>query len=698
MLLIFNTLLNIRHLTIAPSHVSNSNIRPTCPGGNLHTRSVVNNLPPFASGRPPLVVEEPHPATSFFVEGRSNRYTVQEAKQLHSYIVKLGSSNIYFINSLIHVYAINGALGDARKLFDETPHRDVVSWTTLVDGYAKFGKMHDAKELFDSMPMRNVVSWNVMISGYGKQGDVEAAVGQFNEMPERDIVSWNSLITSYTRNGFSEKALETFIDALNQTALIPNKVTFLSILPAIADLGCALLGRCVHSFILKAGIEVDGLLSSALVDMYSKCDCLEQAVHVFESNPSRANVASWNPLFAGLVRKSIFEDALDLFRTMQSENVEPDYVTIVTVLPAIADLGAIGLGKWIHTYAKRRKIGMNATLNSALIDMYSKCGCIELAQQVFTMAEDKTVELWNAMIAGLAINGRGKDAIKLFSQMQAENLEFDDITLASVLNACSHSGLIDEGLGFYAAMKDVYGMTPKLQHYGCIVDLLGRAGRLEEAKKVICSDMDIKPDDVIWKSLLGACKIHGHVEIGEFAARKLIEINPNDSSTYVLMSSIYDAVGRSRDAVMIRKMMNDGKVRKEPGFSFIELGGTVHEFLVGDRSHPRMEEIHNMLNEIADKLKSMGYVPQKKLVLFDMDDEEKEVAIYHHSEKLAIAFGLINSLHGTPLHVVKNLRMCSDCHVFMKMVSKIYNREIVVRDQRRFHHFRSGRCSCMDYW
>ncbi|KAF8370177.1 hypothetical protein HHK36_031809 [Tetracentron sinense] len=696
MVLISSNLLNVRH-PIAYSSVRVSNECPTIFSSNFQLPTAKNNVSPITHSATPLVVEEPHQAISFLLD-RSKRYTLEESKQLHSYIVKLGSSpNIYFINTLIHLYAVDGHLVDARKLFDKMSHRDVVSWTTLVDGYAKFGKMGDAKDLFDSMLERNVVSWNVMISGYGKCGDVEAARQLFDQMPERDIVSWNSLISSYVWNGFSEEAFEMFRDAIIENVL-PNKVTFLSILPAVADLGCAFRGGYVHTLIFKTGIDVDGVLCSALVDMYCKCDCLEMAFQLFASNPARRNVASWNPMLAGLVRCNSFEEALDLFRTMQLQNVEPDYVTMIAILPAIANLGAVGIGKWVHSYTQRKKIRVNATLGSALVDMYSKCGCIELSLQVFTMVEHKTIELWNAMVAGLAINGQGKDAIELFYQMCVANLEIDDRSFAAVLNACSHSGLVDDGLEFFAAMKDVYKISPKIQHYGCIVDLLGRAGKLEEAKDLICNNMLIKPDTVIWKSLLGACKIHGNVKIGEFAASHLIELDPSDSSSYVLMSSIYDAAGQLNDAIMMRKMMNEAGIRKEPGFSLIESGGVVHKFFVADKSHPRSEEIYTMLDEMGSKLKSIGYVPNTKLVLFDIDEVEKEAAIYNHSEKLAIAFGLIDSVNGAPLHIVKNIRMCSDCHDFMKLVSDIYNREIVIRDQRRFHHFRSGKCSCMDYW
>lgn len=659
---------------------------------SLHVSDVRTPAPP--SRHHPF--EKSQPSIPFLPKTLPRARSNDQAKQLHAYILKSGfQPNISFFNSLIHCYASNGSLFDAQRLFDEVPQRDVVSWTTLVGGYARLGKMCDARKLFDEMPEKNGVSWNVMIQGYGKNGDVEDARRLFDEMPQRDVVSWNSLISAYARNGLSEEAF-TIFQELMIAGVVPSKASFLGVLPAVAVLGHDLHGMCVHSLILKMGIELDSTVSSALIDMYSKCGFLEMALRVFDTNQQKS-VASWNPMLAGLVRNNRFQEVLELFRAMQFEKIEPDYVTMVTILPAIAYFGALGIGKWVHAYIERSKIRMSATLASALVDMYSKCGCIEIALQVFNSTADKTVELYNAMISGLAVHGHGRAAIALFSQMQASHLKFDDITLAAVLSACSHSGFVDEGLQIFAAMKDEYKMTPKIQHYGCVVDLLGRAGMLEEAKQLI-ENMPIEPDVIIWKSLLGSCKTHGNVEIGELAARHLIKSYPNDSSSYIMMSNLYGAAGHSNDAVALRKMMNNGRIRKEPGFSTIELGGVVHEFLVGDKSHPNVEEVYAMLDEMGQKLKSVGHVPNTKLVLFDIDEEGKETALHHHSEKLAVAFGLINSSPGEPIHVVKNLRMCSDCHIVIKLLSKIYDREIVVRDHRRFHHFRNGSCSCKDYW
>lgn len=658
--------------------------------------SDVRTSAPLSSPSLHLPIEKSQPSIPFLLRTLPNPRKIDQAKVLQAHVLKSGfQPSISLFNSLIHCYAINGSLVDAHRLFDEIPHRDVVSWTTLVGGYARLGKMGDARKLFDDMPEKNEVSWNVMISGYGKNGDIEISRQLFDEMPNRDVVSWNSLISAYAQNGFSEEAFRTFRELMIED-VAPSKASFLGVVPAIAVLGHDFRCRCVHSLILKMGIEVDSKVSSALIDMYSKCVCLEMALRVFDTD-QRKSVASWNPMLAGLVRNSRFQEALELFRAMQFEKIEPDNVTMAIILPAIAYFGALGIGKWAHAYIERSKIRMSSTLTSALVDMYSKCGCIEIALKIFNSNPEKTVELYNAMISGLAAHGHGRTAVELFSQMQASHLKFDDITLAAVLSACSHSGLVDEGLHLFAAMKDRYKMTPKIQHFGCVVDLLGRAGLLEEAKQLI-ENMPIEPDVIIWKSLLGSCKVHGNVEIGELAARHLIKFCPNDSSSYVMMSNLYDAFGHSNDAVAMRKMMKEGGVRKEPGYSTIELGGVVHEFLVGDRSHPNVEEVYAMLDEMGQKLKSVGHVPSTKLVLFDIDEEGKETALHHHSEKLAVAFGLINSAPGEPIHVVKNLRMCSDCHIVTKLISKIYGREIVVRDHRRYHHFKNGSCSCMDYW
>jgi len=336
-------------------------------------------------------------------------------------------------------------------------------------------------------------------------------------------------------------------------------------------------------------------------------------------------------------------------------------------------------------------------LGSALVDMYSKCGSVDKALQVFERLPKKNTITWSAIIGGLAMHGQANDAIDYFARMERAGVTPSDVTYIGVLSACSHAGLVDEGQSFFNHMVKEVSLEPRIEHYGCMVDLLGRAGHLEEAEKLVLN-MPIKPDDVIWKALLGACKMHGNIEMGKRVAETLMDMAPHDSGSYVALSNMYASSENWEAVAEVRLMMREMDIRKDPGCSWIELDGVIHEFLVEDESHPRAKEIHSMLQEISKQLRLIGYRPDTAKVLLKMDEEEKESALHYHSEKIAVAFGLISTSPHTPLRIVKNLRICEDCHSSMKLISETYKRKIIVRDRKRFHHFEHGSCSCKDYW
>jgi pentatricopeptide repeat protein len=302
------------------------------------------------------------------------------------------------------------------------------------------------------------------------------------------------------------------------------------------------------------------------------------------------------------------------------------------------------------------------------------------------------------MISGYAMHGYANEVFKLFEEMKHSGIRADHITLVGVLSACSRAGLVDEGYEYFNCMSNYYNITPVMEHYSCMVDLLGRAGRLEEALDFI-NNMPIKPDASVWSCLLGACRIHNNIELGELAAEHVFELDSKNAGNYVLLSNIYAAAGRWDDIERVRKLMKDRGVKKTPGYSWIKVDKQVHAFLVGDRSHPQMQEIYMELERLSSEMKMAGYVANTRFVLNDVKEEEKEqILLNHHSEKLAIAFGLLNTPPGTTIRVVKNLRVCGDCHTATKFISKIVAREIVVRDANRYHHFKDGQCSCCDYW
>ncbi|KAF4375264.1 hypothetical protein F8388_024077 [Cannabis sativa] len=368
---------------------------------------------------------------------------------------------------------------------------------------------------------------------------------------------------------------------------------------------------------------------------------------------------------------------------------------------ACAETGALSVGMRVHEVVKEQRIGLKAHVSTALIDMYVKCGCIESARRVFDeISVNKDVYSWTAMIAGLASHGKCEDAIDLFNQMQELSIKPDERTMTSVLSAYRNAGLVSEGYRFLKTMHKKYGVWPTIQHYGCVVDLLARAGHLSDAEELI-KKMPIKPDGVLWRTLIWGCKVNKDMNRAErlIDHLKSLKMDSNDDcGNLVLIGNVYASAGKWLDKARTRELMNKRGLVKPPGASKIEIDGAVHEFIVGDSDHPEAEKIYAKLDEIEEKLREEKYQPKLHEVLLEVDDEEKAFQLSHHSEKLALAFGLIKTNPGTEIRIVKNLRSCEDCHAFMKVISKKYHRDIIMRDRIRFHHFSNGECSCKDYW
>lgn len=550
-------------------------------------------------------------------------------------------------------------------------------------------------------------------------------------IPQRDAVSWNSMITALVQAGRPEEALELFGEMEKDESVRPNEVTMVSVLSACAKKGDLEFGRRVRSYIERNEIGATLILNNAMLDMYTKCGALEDAQALFDEMTEKDHVSwttmlvvyakfrgfraarsmfdrmpgrdigAWNALISTCEQNGRLKEALALFHELQlAAEAKPDQVTLVSTLSACAQLGTLDVGRWIHAYIKKQGFELNCHIATSLIDMYSKCGDLDKAMEVFQSTDLKyrDVFVWSAMIAGLAMHGRGKAAIDLFLQMQEGKVRPNAVTFTNLLCACSHAGLVDEGRLYFRQMLSVYGVAPLSSHYGCMVDILGRAGLLEEAVGLI-EKMPMPPHSSVWGALLGACRVHGNLEVGEHACQRLLDLEPDNDGAYVLLSNIYAKHGRWDGVTRLRKLMKEKGIKKEPGCSSMEVDGVVHEFLVGDISHSMSRKIYSKLNEVASRLKSCGYVPNLSQLLQDVEGEEvKEQALHRHSEKLAIAFGLISTDPPTPIRIVKNIRVCGDCHSVAKLVSVLYDREIVLRDRYRFHHFRKGQCSCMDYW
>eukprot|EP01018_Ginkgo_biloba_P013352 Gb_31457 [translate_table: standard] len=579
-----------------------------------------------------------------------------------------------------------------------------------------------------------------LLDMYAKCGIVEDARKVFDRMSERDVVSWTAMISGYDQHGYEEEALELFFQ-MNQASVKPNQFTFSSVLSASASLAALEQGQQVHAHVIKTCYELDTTVGNAAVAMYAKCGSIEDAFKVFDKM-HRRDILSWNAMAAGFSQNGYGEEALKFFCQMHWAGIKPNKFTFVSVLRACASVLAPGQGEQIHVHVIKSGFESDVFVGSALVDMYCKFVSFENARQAFDKMPERDLVSWTMIIAGYAQNGHGEESLKrfcqmqraglraneftfssvlractgiaaleqgyaqhghgnealdLFGEMQQEGMKPDHITFVGVLSACSHVGLVDEGCRYFDSLSQDYGITPTMEHYSCMVDLLGRAGRLDEVEDFI-NKMPVEPDALVWQTLLAACRIHGNIELGKHAAERIFELEPENDSMYVLLSNIYAAAGRWNDVAKVRKMMGVRGVKKEPGCSWIEVKNQVHSFLVEDSSHPQAYEIYAKLDELTEQMEKEGYVPDTNFVLHDVEQEQKEQSLSYHSERLAIAFGLISTPPGTPIRIIKNLRVCGDCHTATKFISKIVGREIVVRDANRFHHFKGGLCSCGDYW
>ncbi|CAM6073937.1 unnamed protein product [Sphagnum tenellum] len=410
------------------------------------------------------------------------------------------------------------------------------------------------------------------------------------------------------------------------------------------------------------------------------------------------NIFPWNLRLARYVKAGLHHKALDLFAQMQQEGLIPDSFTFVQLLNVCASLRALESGRKIHAQIIQSGCECNIFVESGLIDMYAKCGSLaDARKRVFNKMTTRDVVAWNTMLGGYAMHGLAKEALELLERMCEQGVEVDNITLVALLSACSHLGLVDEGMHYYESMGLVYGVSSTVEHYACMVDLLGRAGHLDEAEDLI-KTMPFEPNVAVWKALLGACRVCGNVEMGERIAKEVIGLDPGNSAGYVLLSNIYAAAGKWDISADIQCQRLERGVKKEPGRTWIEVNNEMHSFMVDDQGHPDITEIHAKLRKLSAQMEEIGYVPDTRFVLHDVDEEEKALQLCYHSEKLAIAFGLISTPPGTSLRIFKNLRICGDCHNATKFISRIVGRTIIVRDAHRFHHFEDGYCSCRDYW
>ncbi|KAL5558785.1 hypothetical protein UlMin_034996 [Ulmus minor] len=475
-----------------------------------------------------------------------------------------------------------------------------------------------------------------MVDVCDNNGEMDYAAAVFDQVVTRNVYLFNAMIKAYTHNDMYNLAMILYKKMMRgtqaETSVFPNKFTFPFVVKSCAGLVRHDLGKLVHAQVRKFGPKSHSLTNNALIDMYAKCDNLTDASKVFDEMGERdaiswnsllsgyarigrmrmarelfdempeRTIVSWTGMISGYTRIGCYSDALGIFREMQILGVEPDEICIISALPACAHLGALEVGKWIHIYSDRNGLFRSIGICNALIEMYAKCGCIDSARQLFDAMSKRDVISWSTMIGALANHGKAEEAIVLFQDMQGAEVEPNGITLLGLLSACAHAGFWDEGLKYFDSMRRDYHLEPEIEHYGCLVDLLGRSGRLDQALEMI-KKMPMKPDSKIWGSLLSSCRTHCNLEIALIAMEHLLELEPDDTGNYVLLSNIYADIGKWEVVSKIRKLVRIKSMKKTPGCSSIEVNNRVEEFVAGDDSKPYAKEIFSMLVMLASHQK-----------------------------------------------------------------------------------------------
>ena len=636
----------------------------------------------------------------------------KQCQQMHCAVLKFGLGFVTSVlNSLVSVYvkcassslassSSASLMASARKLFDEMAEKDELSWTTMITGYVRSNDLIAASEFLDGMTEKLGIVWNAIISGYVHHGCVEEAVQIFRKMLSKgvpqDEFTYTSFISACTNGGFFQLGRQLHGHVL-RTEAEPTPDFSLSVNNALITLyyKCGKIDTARQIF-NKMSVR-DVVSWNAILSAYVEAKGIEEAKSFFSAIPVK-NVLTWTIMISSLAQNGFGEEAMKLFNQMRSEGFEPcDYVFAGAII-SCAVLGALEHGRQLHAQLIRLGHDTSLSAGNALITMYARCGVVEAAELAFlTMPYVDSVS-WNALIAALAQHGRGLQALELFEQMLKEDIQPDRITFLTILSACSHAGLVREGRHYFDSMLSSYGVSPGEDHYARMIDMLCRAGNFSEAKNLIES-MPFEPGPPIWESLLAGCRTHGNMDLGIEAAERLFELRPQHDATYILLSNMYANVGKWDNVAKIRGLMRERGIKKEPGCSWIEVENSVHVFLVDDTKHPRVQSVYKYLEKLGVEMRKLGYVPDTKFVLHDMESEEhKEYALSTHSEKLAAAFGHLNLPQGATIRVFKNLRICGDCHNFFKYMTRVVEREIVVRDGKRFHHFRHGECSCGNYW
>ncbi|WOL00691.1 hypothetical protein Cni_G09404 [Canna indica] len=671
----------------------------------------------------------------FVIKSFANSSSYEDGLKLHGKLFKIGlDSDIFICNSLIAMYVKFGLLEDAEKVFYEMPVRDDVSWNSLVDGYVSNGEgmmsllfLKQMQQVFgmklDCFAMTSALAacslekclkqgkeihcyvikngldsdiklQTSLLDMYCKTGEMIYAKILFNFIYGRNVVTWNVLIGGYALN---DEPLQAFSSAIQMQAngINPNAITLVNLLSACAEIRSMHHGKAIHALATRKGFISHLVLDTALLDMYAKCGDLKSMQLLFEMM-SEKSLVSWNTIIAALVQHGRNIEAVQLFLELQRGPLQPDVFTISSVISAYAELASLRKGKQIHNYIMKSGYGSDCVVLNSIIHMYARCGHLDASRQVFDKMMCKDLVSWNTLIMGYGIHGHGKTALELFSAMKDIGLRPDQSTFTSVLTACSVTGLTDEGWLHFSSMQQEYGMTPEIEHYGCMVDLLGRLGDLKAAIEFI-RKMPSVPSTRIWASLLTASRNNKNIEVAEYAAERIFQLENDNTGCYVLLSSMYADARKWDDVERVMSLMKHKGLKKMTPQSLVELNGKSCTFVNGDKFHAESSRIHEVSSILSSKI--VKDIVELGTIFNPINIATKKANFPNrHSARLAVIFGLISSPLGSPVLVKKNVRVCNHCHEAIKLISGFCGRKIIVGDTKIFHHFVNGKCSCGDYW
>ncbi|PON38526.1 DYW domain containing protein [Parasponia andersonii] len=655
---------------------------------------------------------------------------------LHGLVMKMGlQSNVCVGNTLLNMYSEAGKPEDAELVFERMPERDLISWNSMVACYVQNEESQKALDLFAKVrQMRKTISYvtvtsaltacsnkefivegkilhalaiiaglqtnlvigNALVTMYGKSGLTAESRNVLRLMPKRDEVTWNALIGCHAENEEPNEALEA-LNLMKEEGIPANYITIINLLGSFStpdDLQKQ--GMSIHGHILQTGFDSDKSVQTSLITMYAKCGDLSSSSFMFD-RLSTTHSITWNAIIAANAHHGRGEEVLKLILKMISAGMCLDQFSLSVALSVSADLAILEEGQQLHGLVVKLGFESDHYVTNAAMDMYGKCGEMDDVLRILPSPFKRSRLSWNTLISSFARHGCFQKAKETLHEMLKWGEKPDHVTFVSLLSACSHRGLVDEGLEYYASMQTKFSVPPAIEHCCCIIDLLGRSGRLAEAEDFI-KQMPVPPNDLVWRSLLSSCKIHRNLELGRRAAERLLELDPSDDSAYVLYSNVCATTGRWDDVESVRTLMGTKNIKKQPACSWVKLKNQISKFGMGEKSHPQIQQINNKLGELMKMIREAGYVADTSYALHDTDEEQKEHNLWNHSERIALAFSLINTPEGSTIKVFKNLRVCGDCHSVFKFVSGIVGRKIVLRDPFRFHQFSDGKCSCSDYW